>query len=390
MKPLDGITVVSIEQAVAAPLCTRHLADLGARVIKVERPDEGDFARDYDQRVRGLSSHFIWANRSKESVTLNLKEKAELRTLHQLLENADVFVQNLAPGAAERLGLSYEHLRSDHPRLIVCDISGYGSTGPYRDKKAYDLLIQSEAGFLSITGDPNAPAKAGISVADISAAMYAYSGILAALLQRSKTRRGSRIEISMMECMAEWMGHPLYYAFDGASSPDRTGASHASIYPYGPFRTGDDRWVMLGVQTSREWTAFCREVLGRCDLAEDPQFATNAQRSKSRAPLRKAIEEIFSQLTRAEVVEKLEAAAIAHANVNEVSDLWSHPQLRARGRWVEVDTPAGPVPALLPPGLTCESARMGPVPSIGQHNEAIKAELAELEALDISVNAIRG
>ncbi|RYZ08091.1 MAG: CoA transferase, partial [Comamonadaceae bacterium] len=260
-RPLDGITVVSLEHAIAAPFCTRQLADLGARVIKVERPGSGDFARDYDQRANGMSSHFAWVNRSKDSVTLDLKQPEARDVLGELIAGADVLVQNLAPGAAARMGLGYEALSAAHPRLVVCDISGYGNDGPYRDKKAYDLLIQSEAGFLSVTGTPEAPCKAGNSIADIAAGMYAYSGILAALLQRQGTGRGSHVDVSMLEALGEWMGFPMYYAYDGAAPPPRSGAAHATIYPYGPFETGDGRTVMLGLQNEREWKLFCDKVL---------------------------------------------------------------------------------------------------------------------------------
>jgi itaconate CoA-transferase len=377
MRPLEGVTVVSLEHAIAAPFCTRHLADLGARVIKVERHGAGDFAREYDERVRGLSSHFVWVNRSKESIELDLKNEADMAVLHQLLAKADVFVQNLAPGAADRMGLSFATLSAAHPKLIVCDISGYGSDGPYRDKKAYDLLIQSEAGFLAVTGQPEAPAKAGISIADIAAGMYAYSNILAALLSRAKTGQGCRIEISMLECMAEWMGYPMYYAFEGAAPPPRAGASHATIFPYGPFVAGDGRSVMLSIQNDREWRAFCKGVIHRPELANDPRFKTNPDRSASRAELDAIIAEAFSKLTGDEMIEKLDKAAIANAHVNGIADVWGHTQLMARKRWVDIDSPVGMIPALLPAGVPAEFLpRMGPIPTVGQHNESIRAELA--------------
>lgn len=383
MRPLQGITVVSLEHAIAAPFCTRQLADLGARVIKVERPEVGDFARGYDERVRGLSSHFVWVNRSKESLALDLKAPGDRAVLFELLQTADVLVQNLAPGAADRMGLGYEALKDGHPGLIVCDISGYGADGPYRDKKAYDLLIQSEAGFLSVTGAVGEPAKAGNSIADIAAGMYAYSNILAALLRRGRDGRGCRIEISMLECMVEWMGFPLYYAFDGAPAPVPAGASHASIYPYGPFPAGDGRAVMLGIQNEREWAMFCEKVLQAPALASDPRFSSNPRRSAERAALRAIIVECFSALTAAEVVARLEAAGIANADVNDLAGVWAHPQLAARGRWVEVETPAGPVPALLPPGVPAEfEPRMDAVPRVGEHNSAILAELARRRAGD--------
>ncbi len=385
-RPLDGITVISLEHAVAAPFCTRQLADLGARVIKVERPGSGDFARGYDQRVKGQSSHFTWLNRNKESLALDVKQPQARAALLQLLKTADVLLQNLAPGAAARMGLSYEALKSHNPRLIVCDISGYGADGPYRDKKAYDLLIQSEAGFLSVTGTPETPSKSGISVADIAAGMYAYTNILSALLLRGKTGEGSHIDLSMLEAMGEWMGYPLYYAFEGAPPPPRTGASHASIYPYGPFQAGDGGTVMLGLQNEREWKTFCGAVLQRPEVATDPRFDSNAQRNANRAALQALIVQCFSALTAAQVVERLDAAGIANARVNDMADLWAHPQLAARQRWRTVGTPAGEVPALLPPGVNSAfEYRMDAVPAVGQHNTAILAELGwsaeQIEAL---------
>ncbi len=376
MKPLTGITVVALEHAIAAPFCSRQLADQGARVIKVERPGSGDFARGYDGRVRGLSSHFTWTNRSKESLGLDLKHKKAADIMERLLAQADVLVQNLAPGAAARLGLSFEALHEKYPKLIVCDISGYGDSGPYRDKKAYDLLIQSEAGFLSVTGSPDAPAKAGCSIADIAAGMYAYSNILTALIQRGKTGVGRRIDVSMLESMAEWMGFPMYYAYDGAAPPPRAGAAHATIYPYGPFAAGDGRSVMLGLQNEREWVVFCDKVLQQPALAKDERFDANAKRSAARPALQALIEGEFAKLTAAQVIARLEAAQIANAQVNTMADLWAHPQLAARQRWVEVDTPAGLVPALLPPGAADEAhVRMDPVPAVGQHTDAILREL---------------
>ena len=379
-RPLEGITVVALEHAIAAPFCTRQLADLGARVIKVERPGVGDFARAYDTRVNGLASHFVWTNRSKESLTLDLKHADAPEVLGKLLAQADVLVQNLAPGAAARLGLSYEALKTAHPRLIVCDISGYGddpqTPGPYRDKKAYDLLIQSEGGFLSVTGSPDEPAKAGCSIADIAAGMYAYSNILAALIQRGKTGEGCRIDVSMLESMVEWMSYPMYYAFDGAAPPPRAGASHATIYPYGPFAAGDGRTVMLGLQNEREWKVFCAKVLLRPELASDERFDANARRVANKPALQALITETFSALSAEQVVARLEDAQIANANVSTMADVWSHAQLRARDRWVQVGTSAGPIPALLPPGMPASfDARMDDVPALGQHAEAILAEL---------------
>ena len=376
MRPLDGITVVTLEHAIAAPFCTRQLADLGARVIKIERPGVGDFARAYDSRARGLASHFVWTNRSKESLTLDVKHEEAGAILDKLLEEADVLVQNLAPGAASRLGLSYEALSERFPRLIVCDISGYGADGPYRDKKAYDLLIQSESGFLSVTGTPDEPAKAGCSIADISAGMYAYSNILAALIRRGRTGKGSHIDVSMLETMMEWMSFPLYYAMDGAPPPPRAGAAHATIYPYGPFPAGDGRVVMLGLQNEREWALFCTRVLGMPELASDPRFNSNAARTAARGELRAIIVDVFSRFTAEQVIDRLEAAPIANAHVNTMHDMWEHPQLKARGRWLEVATPAGPLPALKPPGVPEEwNARMDPIPALGAHTEAILGEL---------------
>ncbi|KAH6995810.1 CoA-transferase family III domain-containing protein [Ilyonectria sp. MPI-CAGE-AT-0026] len=376
MLPLDGVTVVSLEHAIAAPFCTRQLADLGARVIKVERPGVGDFARSYDTRVRGLASHFVWTNRSKESLALDVKNPRDFEVLRALLAKADVLVQNLAPGASQRLGLSFDDLKDEHPGLIVCDISGYGSDGPYRDKKAYDLLVQSEAGLLSVTGTPTEPAKVGISVADISAGTFACQNILAALLKRGKTGKGSHIDISMLEAMTEWMSFPLYYAFEGAPGPDRAGAAHAAIYPYGPFATSGGGSVMLGIQNEREWTNLCAKVLENAELAKDKRFVNNSQRTKNRDDLKAIILEAFSTLEAEEVLARLDNAGIANAKVNDMQGVWDHPQLRARGRWTEIDTPAGKVPALLPPGAKdADSVRMDAVPALGQHNAAIFEEL---------------
>jgi itaconate CoA-transferase len=376
MRPLDGITVITLEHAIAAPFCTRQLADLGARVIKVERPGVGDFARAYDARARGLASHFVWTNRSKESLTLDVKHGEAAVILDKLLADADVLVQNLAPGAAARLGLSYDALKDKYPRLIVCDISGYGADGPYRDKKAYDLLIQSESGFLSITGSPDEPAKAGCSIADIAAGMYAYTNILAALIQRGKTGQGCNIDVSMLESMAEWMSYPLYYAMDGAAPPPRAGAAHATIYPYGPFPAGDGKTVMLGLQNEREWELFCTKVLLQPELAKDPRFSSNAVRTAARQELRQMIVDVFSRLTAKQVIERLDSAQIANAHMNDMHDLWQHAQLKARERWVEVGTPAGPMPALLPPGVpNTYDARMDAVPALGQHTDEILAKL---------------
>ena len=392
-RPLDGITVISLEHAIAAPFCTRQLADLGARVIKVERPGVGDFARAYDQRVGGLASHFVWVNRSKESLTLDLKQPGALAVLKQLIATADVLVQNLAPGAAARMGLGYAELAAAHPALIVCDISGYGDDparpGPYRDKKAYDLLIQSEAGFLSVTGTPDAPSKAGNSIADIAAGMYAYTSILAALLQRDKrggTGQGAHIDVSMLESLTEWMGYPMYYAYQGATPPPRSAASHATIYPYGPFAAGDGGTVMLGLQNEREWKQFCERVLQDAALATDPRFDSNAHRNAHREALQTLILATFASLSTADVLARLDDAQIANARMNSMADVWAHPQLQARERWRQVGTPAGDVPALLPPGrISSFDYRMDPVPAVGQHTDAILRALgrgdAEIAAL---------
>ena len=379
-RPLDGVTVLALEHAIAAPFCTRQLADLGARVIKVERPGVGDFARAYDARVAGLASHFVWTNRSKESLSLDLKHPAAQTVLHQLLAQTDVLVQNLAPGAAARLGLSYEALCERYPHLIVCDISGYGDDperpGPYRDKKAYDLLIQSEAGFVSVTGSPDAPAKAGCSIADIAAGMYAYSGILSALLQRGKTGRGSRIDVSMLESMTEWMGFPMYYAYAGATPPPRAGAAHATIYPYGPFEAGDGRSVMLGLQNEREWAAFCATVLQQPELASDPRFQSNALRVANRPALQAIIGQVFQGLSAEQVLARLDEAQIANARVNQMHDVWAHPQLAARERWTTVDSSAGPLPALQPPGSHSDfEPRMDKIPALGEHSASILGAL---------------
>lgn len=379
MLPLSNITVITLEHAIAAPFCTRQLADLGARVIKIERPNVGDFARHYDDKVDGLSSHFVWTNRSKESLTLDLQTPEAQDILQQLIVKADVFVQNLAPGAAARLNLSYDVLSQLNPKLIVCDISGYGShdtTTPYYHKKAYDLLIQAESGFLSITGTEDSYAKAGCSIADISAGMYAYSNILAALLARAKTGKGKYIDISMLESMTEWMGFPLYYTLTGGAAPKRSGASHATIYPYGPFDTGDHRQVLLGVQNEREWKTFCSLVLEQTDLATHPDYHTNALRSQNRAALQVIINQVFIQLEKSEIIHRLQVANIAHSDINDMQSVWQHPQLAARKRWTQVDSPVGSLPALKPVGVSVETDFvMNPIPDLGQHSAMILEEL---------------
>jgi crotonobetainyl-CoA:carnitine CoA-transferase CaiB-like acyl-CoA transferase len=374
MRALTGITVVSVEQAVAAPFATRQLADLGARVIKVERP-EGDFARAYDRSVRGWSSHFVWLNRSKESVVLDLKTSRGREALSRLLQRADVFVQNLSPGALDRLGFAPEEVSRRYPQLVVCSISGYGSTGPYRDRKAYDLLIQAESGLLSITGTPEEPVKVGISVADIAAGMYALSGILAALYRRERTGRGALLEVSLLESLAEWMGYPLYYTAYGGHPPARTGAHHATIAPYGPFPTADGV-VFLAVQNDREWERFCREVLQRPELARDPRFATNPDRVRHRPALEALIRETFRGFSTAQLTQRLEAADVAYGELRTVQGLLEHPQLAARDRWRRVDSPVGPLLALLPPfSVPAEEPLLGPVPRLGEHTESVLREI---------------
>lgn len=376
MRPLQGIKVVTFEHAIAAPFCTRQLADLGARVIKIERPGTGDFARNYDERVSGLASHFVWTNRSKESITLDVKRAQALDVVHRLLADADVFVQNLAPGATQRLGLDYASLREKYSRLIVCDISGYGLDGPFRDKKAYDLLIQSESGFLSITGSEDKPAKAGCSIADIAAGMYGYTNILAALIERGKTGRGKHIDVSMLESMVEWMSYPLYYSIDGQTAPRQAGASHATIFPYGPFLAGDGKTVMLGLQNEREWKSFCDAVIRQPELSTDERFNSNSRRVKNRDELTRIIVEAFATLTAAQVIERLEQASIANARMNNMHDVWEHKQLKARQRWTTVRTPAGEVPALYPPGHSAaDEPRMDAVPALGENTDAILREL---------------
>jgi itaconate CoA-transferase len=373
--PLAGTLVISLEQAIAGPFCTRQLADQGARVIKIERPGRGDFNRAHDTRVKGLCSHFVWTNRSKESLALDLKDPKDLATLKTLLAKADVLVQNLAPGATERMGLGFEALKVKHPGLIVCDVSGYGSTGPYRNKKAYDLLIQAEAGFLSITGSPGQPAKAGISIADIAAGTTAYNNILAALLARHRTGKGCRLDVSMLESIAEWMSFPLYYAYEGADPPGMSGAEHASIYPYGPFETGEEGMVMLGMQNEREWGIFCRQILGKGELLEDERFSSTSKRSENRRELKRIIEDVFQGADAGTWLDRLQEAGIANAKVNDMQDLWNHPQLKARDRWSEVDTTNGAIRALKPAGAADgQAVRMDPIPGVDQHGETILEE----------------
>jgi len=376
MRPLEGMTVVSIEQAVAAPFATRQLADLGARVIKVERPGPGDFARDYDETVRGMSSHFVWLNRSKESIALDLKTDAGRQVMQALVATADVFVQNLAPGAAERLGLGAEQLRAGHPGLIHVSISGYGAGGPYAKKKAYDLLVQCEAGLMSVTGSADEPAKVGISVADIAAGIYAYTGVLTALLRKGRTGEGATVDISMLEALGEWMGHPMYYAWYGGQPPERSGASHAAIAPYGPFPCAGDEQVFLGVQNEREWAIFADKVLDTPELATDERFVSNSLRVAHREDLFAEIARAFSTVSAGDAIDRLEAAGIANARLRDLAGLVGHEQLAARNRWREVDSPVGPIKALVPPAtLDGDEPVMGPIPAPGQHTEQILAEL---------------
>jgi len=373
--PLTGIVVVSLEQAVAAPFATRQLADLGARVIKVERAGGGDFARDYDRTVLGQSSYFVWLNRGKESIELDVKSERGRDALAALLARADVFVQNLAPGAAARLGLAADDLRARHPRLICCSVSGYGPDGPHARKKAYDLLVQCEAGLLSVTGTEQAPAKAGISVADIAAGMYAFTGVLTALYERERTGAGSVVDVAMLDALGEWMTQPYLYSIYGGEPPRRTGARHASISPYGPYTAADGQ-VFLGLQNEREWAVLCREILGRPELVSDPRFATNTDRVRNDEQLTLIIESALRQLTAAEVEQRLDAAGIANARLRTPAEFAAHPQLAARDRWRQVDTPAGPVRALLPPvTVPGREPAMGNVPALGEHTAAILAEL---------------
>jgi crotonobetainyl-CoA:carnitine CoA-transferase CaiB-like acyl-CoA transferase len=376
MLPLEGITVVSLEQAVAAPFASRQLADHGARVIKIERPGTGDFARGYDETVNGLASHFVWLNRSKESLTLDLKKDAAREILDELLARSDVFIQNLAPGAAERLGFGTDALRERHPDLIVCNVSGYGSSGPYWDKKAYDLLVQCEAGLVSITGTPETPSKVGISVADIAAGMYAYSGILTALFRRERTGGGAALEISMLEALGEWMGFPSYFAGYGGKEPPRTGASHAAIAPYGPFECGDGEVVFLGIQNEREWALFCEIVLEQPELTNDERFDSNSKRVANREDLHSEIASIFGDLSADDALQRLDEAGIANARMRTVQQFLDHPQLQARNRWREVASSVGNVRALIPPAmLDGGEPVMDPIPEVGEHTGRILAEL---------------
>jgi crotonobetainyl-CoA:carnitine CoA-transferase CaiB-like acyl-CoA transferase len=386
VRPLEGITVVALEQVIAGPFATRQLAELGARVIKIERPGGGDSARAYDTTVKGLSSHFVWVNRSKESLALDVKHPEAKGILARLLEKADVFLHNLAPGAVERLGLGAEALRTKHPRLIWCGISGYGPSGPYASKKAYDLLVQCEAGLLSVTGSPESPAKAGIPAADIAAGMYAFSSILAALLRRLRGGEGATIEVTMLEALGEWMGFPALFAAYGGSAPPRSGAHHATIVPYGPFKAGDGETVFLSVQNEREYAAFCDRVLRKGELKTDQRFASGPARFRNREAMHQEIDRVFSKLGAAQIIERLEAAEIANARLNDMAGFWRHPQLQARGRWARVGSPSGELELLKPPfNLSGFEPRMDAVPALGEHSQRILAELgygaAEIAAL---------
>jgi itaconate CoA-transferase len=381
MRPLEGIAVVALEQVIAGPFATRQLAELGARVIKIERPQGGDSARAYDRTVKGLSSHFVWVNRSKESLALDVKRPAAKAVMGKLLEKADVFLHNLAPGAVERLGLGAREVRNKHPRLIWCGISGYGPAGPYARKKAYDLLVQCEAGLLSVTGTPESPVKAGIPAADIAAGMYAFSSILAALVRRERSGEGASIDVTMLEALGEWMGFPAYFTAYGGAAPPRSGAYHATIVPYGPFKAGDGQTVFISVQNEREFAAFCDQVLKKSSLKTDERFSSGPARFRNRDAMHREIEQVFSQLPRDEVIERLEGADIANARLNDMQEFWRHPQLAARSRWAKVGSPAGEIDALKPPfNLSGFEPRMEAVPALGQHSGAILAELGYDEA----------
>ena len=373
--PLQGVTVVAVEQAVAGPFATRQLADLGARVIKIERPDGGDFARAYDVTVKGMASHFVWLNRSKESLTLDLKRPEAMRVIERLLENADVFLQNLAPGAIDRLGLGADALRRRYPRLIICNLSGYGTSGPYADKKAYDLIIQSEVGMLAVTGTEDTPSKVGVSIAGISAGVYAYSGILTALLARKDSGEGTVVDVALIDTLGEWMSYAAYYTQYGGTQPPRSGASHATIAPYGSYRTCDGA-IIIAVHNKVEWTEFCSRVLQQPALAEDPRFQTNVLRVQHREALTEAIEAVLMHLPSAEVLRRLETASIANARVNSIGEYLQHPQLAARDCWREIESPSGPIRALVPPvRLQDVEPAMGAVPALGQHSRAILEQL---------------
>ncbi len=375
MRPLEGMRVIALEHAVAAPLCTRHLADMGADVIKIERPGEGDFARAYDNYVNGICSHFVWLNRGKRSITLDVKQPSARAVLDHLVSGADVLVQNLAPGAAARLGLSHEALKPANPKLVVCDISGYGESGPFVQKKAYDLLIQAESGLISVTGSPDEPSRVGISIADIATGMYALTGILGALLRRGRTGEGANVKVAMIDALGEWMTYPMLRMAYAGTPPPRSPTSHPAIAPYGSHRTKDGQ-VIFGLQNEREWAVFCTKVMGRPDIQVDPRFHNQHARRENRAALTAEIEAFFRTMTSLEVVKLLDDAGIANGRLNDSKDIWDHVQFAARDRWREISTEAGPVRALLPPfTFTDEEAFMGDVPALGQHTDQILAEL---------------
>jgi itaconate CoA-transferase len=384
MRPLEGITVIALEQVIAGPFATRQLAELGARVIKIERPQGGDPARGYDSTVKGLSSHFAWVNRSKESLTLDVKRREAKEILARLIEKADVFLHNLAPGAVERLGLGADQLRRRDPRLIWCGISGYGPAGPYASKKAYDLLVQCEAGLLSVTGTPETPVKAGIPAADIAAGMYAFASILAALLRRIRSNEGATIDVTMLESLGEWMGFPSLFTAYGGAAPPRSGPYHATIVPYGPFTAGDGETLFLGVQNEREFAAFCDRVLEKPSLKSDERFSSGPARFRNREAFHREVESVFRGLRANEIVARLEAADIANARLNDMLGFWRHPQLEARARWAKVGSPAGALDMLKPPfNLSGFEPRMEPIPALGEHTRAILGELGYAkEALD--------
>jgi len=375
VRPLEGLRVIALEHAVAAPICSRHLADLGADVIKIERPNDGDFARSYDGFVHEMSCYFVWLNRAKRSITLDLKHTEAKQVLARLLAGADVLLQNLAPGAASRLGLSYEDLRSRNPKLVVCDISGYGESGPMAQKKAYDLLIQAESGLISVTGTPQTPSRVGISAADIATGMYALAGILSALLRRSRTGEGANVKIAMLDALGEWMTAPVYRAAYANSPQPRDPGGHPLLAPYGKHRTMDGE-VIFGLQNEREWKVFCDKVLHRPEVATDPRFSTMSARREHRKELTSLIEDHFAQMTSMDVVAILDEAGIANGRLNQSIDVWNHVQFAARDKWREVNTPNGPIRALLPPfAFTDEEAVMGDVPALGQHTDEVLREL---------------
>jgi itaconate CoA-transferase len=374
--PLGGLRVVALEQAVAAPLCTRHLVDLGADVVKIERPDGGDIARGYDSVVRGESAYFVWLNQGKRSVSLDLSASGDREVLSRLLGRADVFVHNLGPGSVDRLGFGWDRVHGLWPGLISCGISGYGIDGPYRDRKAFDLLLQGESGLMSLTGTPENPAKVGVSVADISAGMYALSSILVALITKRQTGVGTFIDISMLECLGEWLGAPLLHQLYGGAAPPRAGMRHNMIVPYGPYRVGGNALVNIAVQTTAQWKRFCQLVLEKPELEDDPRYATNESRVANRAGLEETIEAVLSRDSRQAVLARLDAADLPSGALNDLSDVVAHPQLRGRERWAMVQTQNGPVRALSHPmNIQGLRRRPGAVPMLGEHSAQVRLEL---------------